>query len=161
MTSTTQIRTPENTNNTMYRVSRSIFPRVSKPISATPAFGQHQPFTTPFSTTPTSQSSNVNTPSPLLPEILTSHKAPYSTAPTPKTQPPQATPAAPSKQTTTPDTTPSTPPAPKKTQSQLDEELRAQMEGLSGDGGASGVEYEDGQPVAMKRSVKDNMFRYI
>lgn len=35
------------------------------------------------------------------------------------------------------------------------------MEGLSGDGGASGVEDEDGQPAAMKRSVKDNMFRYI
>ncbi|KAK5162466.1 hypothetical protein LTR04_003682 [Oleoguttula sp. CCFEE 6159] len=54
-------------------------------------------------------------------------------------------------------------PEPKKkmTQAQLDEELRLKMEGLSGDGGASGVEYEDGQPVAMKRSVKNNMFRYI
>ena len=49
----------------------------------------------------------------------------------------------------------------KTTQAQLDEELRLKMEGLSGDGGASGVEYEDGQPVAMKRSVKNNMFRYI
>jgi hypothetical protein len=35
------------------------------------------------------------------------------------------------------------------------------MEGIAGDGGASGVEYENGQPVAMKRSVRENMFRYI
>nr|OQO23129.1 hypothetical protein B0A51_10086 [Rachicladosporium sp. CCFEE 5018] len=53
-------------------------------------------------------------------------------------------------------------PAPKKkTQLQLDEELRLKMSGLSGDGGESGVEYEDGVPVSMKRSVKSNMFRYI
>lgn len=44
---------------------------------------------------------------------------------------------------------------------ELDEELRQKMSGLSGDGGESGVEYEDGQPVSMKRSVKNNMFRYI
>jgi hypothetical protein len=49
----------------------------------------------------------------------------------------------------------------KKTQKEIDEELRLKMEGLSGDGGASGVEYENGKPVAMKRSVKENMFRYI
>jgi hypothetical protein len=49
----------------------------------------------------------------------------------------------------------------RKTQKEIDEELRLKMERLSGDGGASGVEYEDGKPVAMKRSVKDNMFRYI
>ena len=49
----------------------------------------------------------------------------------------------------------------RKTMAQLDEELRQKMSGLSGDGGEAGVEYEDGQPVAMKRSVKDNMFRYI
>lgn len=48
-----------------------------------------------------------------------------------------------------------------KTQKQRDEELRQKMEGIAGDGGASGVEYEDGKPVAMKRSVKQNMFRYI
>ncbi|KAM7186117.1 hypothetical protein V8F20_011523 [Naviculisporaceae sp. PSN 640] len=58
-------------------------------------------------------------------------------------------------------------PAPKKqtlkqkTMAMLDEELRLKMEGLAGDGGESGVEYEDGKPVAMKRSVKENMFRYI
>ncbi|KAK6429133.1 hypothetical protein LTR95_014721 [Oleoguttula sp. CCFEE 5521] len=49
----------------------------------------------------------------------------------------------------------------KKTQLQLDEELRLKMSGLSGDGGESGVEYEDGVPVSMKRSVKSNMYRYI
>ena len=48
-----------------------------------------------------------------------------------------------------------------KTQAQLDEELRQKMSGISGDGGDAGVEYEDGQPVSMKRSVKNNMFRYI
>ncbi|KAK3938640.1 ferritin-like domain-containing protein [Diplogelasinospora grovesii] len=50
---------------------------------------------------------------------------------------------------------------PHKTQQQLDEELKLKMEGLSGDGGASGIEYEDGKPVAMRRSVRSNMFRYI
>lgn len=48
-----------------------------------------------------------------------------------------------------------------KTQKQLDDELRQKMEGIAGDGGAAGVEYENGQPVAMKRSVRENMFRYI
>jgi len=49
----------------------------------------------------------------------------------------------------------------KKTMAQLDEELRQKMAGLAGDGGEAGVEMEDGQPVSMKRSVKNNMFRYI
>ncbi|KAK4200736.1 hypothetical protein QBC40DRAFT_279336 [Triangularia verruculosa] len=49
----------------------------------------------------------------------------------------------------------------KKTLREMDEELRLKMEGLSGDGGASGVEYEDGKAVSMKRGVRDNMFRYI
>jgi hypothetical protein len=35
------------------------------------------------------------------------------------------------------------------------------MKGMDGDGGDAGVEYEDGKPVSMKRSVKNNMFRYI
>lgn len=35
------------------------------------------------------------------------------------------------------------------------------MEGHSGEGGESGVELEDGKPVAMKRGVKSNMFRLI
>lgn len=39
---------------------------------------------------------------------------------------------------------------------ELDEEMRLKMSGLSGDGGEAGIEYEDGQPVAMKRSVKNN-----
>ncbi|KAH6617353.1 hypothetical protein F5144DRAFT_391153, partial [Chaetomium tenue] len=49
----------------------------------------------------------------------------------------------------------------KKTQKEMDEELKQKMEGISGDGGASGVVYEDGKPVAMKRLVRENMFRYI
>lgn len=35
------------------------------------------------------------------------------------------------------------------------------MQDHDGDGGVAGVEYEDGKPVSMKRSVKNNMFRYI
>lgn len=49
----------------------------------------------------------------------------------------------------------------RKTQAQMDEELRMRMEDMAGEGGAAGVEYEDGKPVAMKRGVKENMFRYI
>ncbi|KAF2813376.1 uncharacterized protein BDZ99DRAFT_460629 [Mytilinidion resinicola] len=49
----------------------------------------------------------------------------------------------------------------KKTQAELDEELRLKMQGIAGDGGEAGIELEDGQPVSMKRSVRDNMFRYI
>ncbi|KAJ5200436.1 hypothetical protein N7472_005640 [Penicillium cf. griseofulvum] len=30
---------------------------------------------------------------------------------------------------------------------------------MSGEGGASGIEYEDGKPNAMKRGVRNNMFR--
>ncbi|KAI0148525.1 hypothetical protein GGR57DRAFT_232728 [Xylariaceae sp. FL1272] len=48
-----------------------------------------------------------------------------------------------------------------KTVAQLDEELRRKMSGIAGDGGEAGIEYEDGKPVSMKRSVKNNMFRYI
>ncbi|KAF1939558.1 hypothetical protein EJ02DRAFT_318609, partial [Clathrospora elynae] len=49
----------------------------------------------------------------------------------------------------------------KKTQAELDQELLVKMKGIDGDGGDAGVEYEDGKPVSMKRSVKNNMFRYI
>ncbi|KAF1915241.1 hypothetical protein BDU57DRAFT_539620 [Ampelomyces quisqualis] len=49
----------------------------------------------------------------------------------------------------------------KKTQAELDLELQQKLQGLSGDGGDAGIEYEDGKPVSMKRSVKNNMFRYI
>ncbi|KAK8090620.1 hypothetical protein PG994_000125 [Apiospora phragmitis] len=48
-----------------------------------------------------------------------------------------------------------------KTVAELDAEMMKKMSGISGDGGSAGVEYEDGQPVSMKRSVKNNMFRYI
>ena len=44
---------------------------------------------------------------------------------------------------------------------ELDDELRLKLEGISGDGGEAGLELEDGMPVAMKRSVKNNMFRLI
>lgn len=47
----------------------------------------------------------------------------------------------------------------KKTVAELDAELQQKMSGLSGDGGEAGVEYEDGQPVAMKRSVKNVSLR--
>lgn len=49
----------------------------------------------------------------------------------------------------------------KKTWAQMDEELRAAMEGRAGDGGLAGAELEGGKAVAMKRGVRDNMFRYI
>ena len=50
---------------------------------------------------------------------------------------------------------------PAKSVSQTDNELRERLEQMSGEGGASGIEYEDGQPNTMKRSVRNNMFRYI
>jgi hypothetical protein len=48
-----------------------------------------------------------------------------------------------------------------KTLAELDEDLRQKMAAMVGDGGEAGVEYEDGKPVAMKRGVRENMFRYI
>ncbi|KAL4801117.1 hypothetical protein BDV19DRAFT_8123 [Aspergillus venezuelensis] len=64
---------------------------------------------------------------------------------------------------------PKQPPAPEKekarkavkTVAQEDEELRRRLEERSGEGGAAGLEYEDGKPQTMKRSVRNNMFRYI
>lgn len=49
----------------------------------------------------------------------------------------------------------------KKTVAELDEELRLKLEGISGDGGVSGLELENGKAVAMKRGVRENMFRLI
>ncbi|CAL8578325.1 hypothetical protein XPA_004114 [Xanthoria parietina] len=49
----------------------------------------------------------------------------------------------------------------KKTMAELDEELRMKMEGKSGEGGEAGLELEDGKPAAMKRGVRNNMFRLI
>lgn len=49
----------------------------------------------------------------------------------------------------------------KKTMAELDEELRQKLEGMSGEGGAAGIELENGKPVAMKRGVRENMFRLI
>ena len=48
-----------------------------------------------------------------------------------------------------------------KTMAELDEEMKQAMEGMSGEGGEYGLELEGGKPVSMKRSVKENMFRYI
>ncbi|KAJ5943343.1 hypothetical protein N7516_003511 [Penicillium verrucosum] len=53
------------------------------------------------------------------------------------------------------------PPPKAKTVSQADAELRERLEQMSGAGGASGIEYEDGKPNAMKRGVRNNMFRLI
>ena len=50
---------------------------------------------------------------------------------------------------------------PKKTQAQTDLELQQKLEAISGGGGEAGLELEDGRPVAMKRGVKENMFRLI
>lgn len=49
----------------------------------------------------------------------------------------------------------------RKTVAEQDAELLAKLEGISGEGGASGVEYEDGKASGLKRGVKDNMFRVI
>ncbi len=49
----------------------------------------------------------------------------------------------------------------KKTMAELDEELRLKLEGVSGEGGTAGVEYEGGKAIGLKRSVKENMFRII
>ncbi|PPJ57545.1 hypothetical protein CBER1_06248 [Cercospora berteroae] len=48
-----------------------------------------------------------------------------------------------------------------KTVAEADAELMEKLAGHSDEGGAAGVEYEDGKPVAQKRSVKNNMFRLI
>lgn len=52
-------------------------------------------------------------------------------------------------------------PPKQKTCAELDQELRDKLEALSGDGGSAGVEYENGKAEGLKRSVKNNMFRYI
>ena len=49
----------------------------------------------------------------------------------------------------------------KKTQAELDAEVMAKLQGHDSEGGAAGIEYEDGKPSSMKRSVRNNMFRYI
>ncbi|KAK1657561.1 hypothetical protein BDP55DRAFT_567067, partial [Colletotrichum godetiae] len=64
-------------------------------------------------------------------------------------------------QATSPADVESQPKKMKKTIAELDEELRLKLEGISGDGGASGVEYEGGKAEGLKRGVKANMFRVI
>ena len=48
-----------------------------------------------------------------------------------------------------------------QTQAQQDADLRQKLEDISGGGGTAGLELEDGQPTAMKRGVRENMFRLI
>lgn len=48
-----------------------------------------------------------------------------------------------------------------KTIAERDEEVRLKLEGISGEGGSSGVEYEGGKATGLKRGVRDNMFRVI
>jgi hypothetical protein len=48
-----------------------------------------------------------------------------------------------------------------KTVAEKDAEMRAKLEGISGEGGEAGVELEDGKAVGLKRGVKENMFRII
>ncbi|KAJ5098209.1 hypothetical protein N7532_005210 [Penicillium argentinense] len=48
-----------------------------------------------------------------------------------------------------------------KSVAQADAELRERLEKMSGEGGAAGIEYEDGKPNAMKRGVRNNIFRLI
>lgn len=48
-----------------------------------------------------------------------------------------------------------------KTIAQQDEELRLKLEGISGEGGSAGIEYEGGKAVGLKRGVRENMFRVI
>jgi hypothetical protein len=50
---------------------------------------------------------------------------------------------------------------PRKSVAELDEDMRLAMEGMAGDGGEAGLELEDGKATSMKRSVRENMFRYI
>jgi hypothetical protein len=49
----------------------------------------------------------------------------------------------------------------KKTMAELDEELRLKLEGISGEGGNAGIEYEAGKAMGLKRGVRENMFRVI
>ncbi|KKY35078.1 hypothetical protein UCDDA912_g04936 [Diaporthe ampelina] len=51
--------------------------------------------------------------------------------------------------------------AKKKTVAEMDEELRLKLEGMSGEGGSAGIEYENGKAEGLKRGVKSNMFRVI
>ena len=49
----------------------------------------------------------------------------------------------------------------RKTQAELDDELKLKLEGISGEGGGAGIEYEGGKAVGLKRGVRENMFRVI
>ncbi|PGH11742.1 hypothetical protein AJ80_07003 [Polytolypa hystricis UAMH7299] len=53
------------------------------------------------------------------------------------------------------------PPQGRKTIAEMDQELREKLEAMGSGGGPAALELENGKPVAMKRSVKNNMFRLI
>ena len=94
----------------------------------------------------------------LLTKSLCKNLTRLTSTQSPRTQQPQSTdnatddPSSPSQDS---------PPKSLKTQSEADAELRQKLEAISGGGGEAGLELENGQPVAMKRGVKDNMFRLI
>ncbi|KAH7185009.1 uncharacterized protein B0J16DRAFT_123911 [Fusarium flagelliforme] len=83
-----------------------------------------------------------------------------TTKPEPQSQATTQTQSKQQESTTTKDTTKMAPHK-KKTMAQLDQELREKLEGLSGEGGGAGVEYEGGKAEGLKRGVKSNMFRVI
>ncbi|KAF4993231.1 hypothetical protein FGRMN_6595 [Fusarium graminum] len=83
------------------------------------------------------------------------HTTPRVLTATPKSPPP-AQAKLESKDSSKAQTTPR-----KKTLAELDQELREKMEGMSGEGGGAGVEYENGKAEGLKRGVKSNMFRVI
>ncbi len=47
------------------------------------------------------------------------------------------------------------------TMAELDEDLSLKLEGISGEGGNAGIEYEGRKAVGLKRRVRQNMFRII
>ena len=55
------------------------------------------------------------------------------------------------------------PPPPQEPQSQEEKDalVAQKLDSISGGGGEAGIELENGQPVAMKRGVRENMFRLI
>ncbi|TEB21929.1 hypothetical protein FA13DRAFT_757644 [Coprinellus micaceus] len=52
-------------------------------------------------------------------------------------------------------------PSKSMTTAERDARMKEILDDRSGDGGVAGLELEDGRPVAMKRGVRDNMFRLI
>ncbi|GAM88610.1 hypothetical protein ANO11243_066440 [Dothideomycetidae sp. 11243] len=86
-----------------------------------------------------------------------------STVTSPATHAPNTTSGSTS-QSQTKTVSPAEKPVAKRTPVESDADMVARMKAALGErdgGGSSGVEYEDGKPVAMKRGVRENMFRLI